>query len=150
MRRRLDDVRKAREVALFRQQRELARQQNDEGDLHDLGRLNGDGKIRQNADAEPLADVVHAEPGAVAVARQAERRAQQQDKSEIKGQQPLPLFAQLPHINGGKEKIKQHTDHQAESLNGDIFQRAAKVRGACDKHHPVERRGHAQSEQHQV
>ena len=84
------------------------------------------------------------------VVLRAERRAQQQDKSEIKGQQPLPLFAQLPHINGGKEKIKQHTDHQAESLNGDIFQRAAKVRGACDKHHPVERRGHAQSEQHQV
>lgn len=74
------------------QQRKLARQEDNERDLHDLGGLNGDGKILQKADAEPFADVVHAEPGAVAVSRQAKGRAQQQNEAEIERQQPLPFF----------------------------------------------------------
>lgn len=71
VRRGLDDIGKAREVLFLLQQRKLARQEDNERDLHDLGGLDGDGEILQKADAEPFADIVHAEPGAVAVSCQA-------------------------------------------------------------------------------
>ena len=99
VRRGLDDVRKAAQVAFFLQERKLARKQEDEGDLYNLGRLDGDGKVLQKADAELRADVVHTEPGAVAVAREAEGRAQQQNEAKVKGQQPLPLFAHFRYVD---------------------------------------------------
>ena len=95
VRRGLDDIGKAREVLFLLQQRKLARQEDNERDLHDLGGLNGDGKILQKADAEPFADVVHAEPGAVAVSRETEGRTQQQDEAKVERQQPLPFFSDL-------------------------------------------------------
>ena len=139
MRRGLDDIGKAREVLFLLQQRKLARQEDNERDLHDLGGLNGDGKILQKADAEPFADVVHAEPGAVAVSRQAKGRAQQQNEAEVERQQPLPFFSDLRHVDAGEQEVEQHAQQQAKSLNGNIFKGIAEMRGARDEHHAVER-----------
>ena len=150
VRRGLDDIGKAREVLFLLQQRKLARQEDNERDLHDLGGLNGDGKILQKADAEPFADVVHAEPGAVAVSRQAKGRAQQQNEAEVERQQPLPFFSDLRHVDAGEQEVEQHAQQQAKSLNGNIFKGIAEMRGARDEHHAVKRGNGAQRQQHHI
>ena len=150
VRRGLDDIGKAREVLFLLQQRKLARQKDNERDLHDLGGLNGDGKILQKADAEPFADVVHAEPGAVAVSRQTKGRAQQQNEAEVERQQPLPFFSDLRHVDAGEQEVEQHAQQQAKSLNGNIFKGIAEMRGARDEHHAVKRGNGAQRQQHHI
>ena len=150
VRRGLDDIGKAREVLFLLQQRKLARQEDNERDLHDLGGLDGDGEILQKADAEPFADVVHAEPGAVAVSRETEGRAQQQNKAEVERQQPLPFFSDLRHVDAGEQEVEQHAQQQAKPLNGNIFKGIAEMRGARDEHHAVKRGNGAQRQQHHI
>ena len=150
MRRRLNDVFKAHKVSPILQQRKLIGEQNDEKDLYDLRRLHRDGEIAQEANAEVFADVIHTEPRAVAISRLAEGREQQQEKADVEAQQPLPLLRQLEYVDAREEEVERQPDEQAEALHGNVLERAAKACRAGDEHHAIERRGHAQREQHRV
>ena len=148
----LDHVGKAFQIARFAQVYKLAGKEKDKGDFNDLRRLEGDGEILQRFDAELCPDGIYAEPGAVAVAHQSERRQQQQDKPDIEPEDPPPLFGKLHNIDPGEEKISSRADAPAGALHDDIFERTAihRMRCAEDQQHTVQRRRRAQRPQQHV
>ncbi len=97
-----------------------------------------------------FADVIHEPRHAVAISRLAEGREQQQEEKADVGQQPLPLLRPARICRCSRGKVERQPDEQAEAP---ARQRTQACRENCrtgDKHHAVERRGHAQRRQHRV
>ena len=119
---------------------ELPRQQQDEGDLHDLRRLDGHGHP------------VELDPGLVAVTLPAEGH-QQADEAHVEGEEPLPMADELLRIHHGEDEVGKDAEAHGHGLDQEHLQGvgAVHVAGAAVDQHQAEERGpHAQAQQHQV
>lgn len=117
---------------------QLAGQQQDKGQLHHLRRLHLNG------------DAPDAQPRQIAVGRHTQRSFQQQEEAKVKGQQPLPLFADLRQVHHGHHEIQHNAQRQAAQLDDDAFESPLIPGGAVDHHHAEEGRHGTQGQQQKI
>ena len=132
------DGRDGLEITVFLQIYKLPGQQKDEGDFHDLRRL------------QAHRDALHAQPGSVAAGFHAQGGLQQQNQNQTTAQEPFPVLADLSQVQHAHEHIGYNAQAQSCQLDNDIFIRARIVGGAGN--HQAAEKGCARAEgkQHQV
>ena len=127
------------EIPLLLQVLQLPRQHDDEGDLHDLHRLQVHGEI---FDAQPRA--------IAGAAVHAQGRFQQQDQHKAAAQQPLPVLADLVQIQHAHEDVGHDAQSQRRDLYDDVFIGVGVAGGAGDHQAAEKGRAGAERQQHQI
>ena len=120
---------------------ELPGQQEHEGELDNLSRLEIDGKA---------GDV---NPALVAVCPlDAQRREGEQYEDDVEDEQELPgLLGDELNVHRGKEDIDQDAQEDGGRLDQDLSVVVAQIaRGAENKHQAIARRGDAQAQEKQI